>query len=187
MRARVENAAAALRGSLEANEVHSREIMEQRARMLARPLASDAKVEETLSVVAFEIAGQTFGLEASAVRATVSPREITPLPGLPAFVSGLVNVRSQVLAAFDLRPLLQLPADGGSGASTLLIAHFDNTDFGVLVDRVLPSRQVSANTLRGEVPGLNGKYVRGLAADGLILLELPALCADLVIDDASQP
>ena len=64
--------------------------------------------EKTVEVVVVELGGQPFALEAAQVREAVIPRDLTPLPGVPAFVRGLVNVRSRVVPAFDLRPLLRL-------------------------------------------------------------------------------
>lgn len=161
------------------------EILRQRAQALARPLGIDVSRPETWEVVAFELGGQAFGLAASSVRETVLPREVTRLPGLAPHVRGVVNVRSRVVPALDLRPILQLPPSAAPADEKLLIATHEDTDFGLFVDQVLGLREIAPGSLRREVSGLSDKYLRGIA-DGLVLLDLPALFPDLVVRDGGE-
>lgn len=183
--ARLEQAGAALPGR-SASAATEKEILVRRARALAVPPRADAAPTDELAVVAFALGSQVFGLEAAFVQEAVLPRDLTGLPGVPAFVRGLVNVRSRVVAAFDLKPLLHLPASAEALDEKLLIVAFDGVEFGVLADRVLGLRGVAPARLRPNVPGLNNKYLRGLADDGLILLDLAALFADLALDEANE-
>jgi purine-binding chemotaxis protein CheW len=59
------------------------------------------------------IGGSTYAMPVAAVREIVRLPEVTRVPGLPAFVTGLANVRGRVLAVLDLRPLLHLQAPKG--------------------------------------------------------------------------
>jgi purine-binding chemotaxis protein CheW len=59
------------------------------------------------------IGGSTYAMPVAAVREIVRLPAVTRVPGLPAFVTGLANVRGRVLAVLDLRPLLQLQAPRG--------------------------------------------------------------------------
>lgn len=163
----------------------NRAILAERTRALARRPAAEAPTTEMLEVVAFDLGGQEFGLEGRHVREAIQPRELTRLPGVPPYVRGLVNVRSRVVPAFDLRPLLQLPATDHADEKMLIVA-FDGTEFGLLVDRVVGLRNVSTASLRSNVPGLDARYLRGIAADGLLLLDLSLLFPDLAIDDGND-
>ncbi|MES2693890.1 MAG: chemotaxis protein CheW [Verrucomicrobiota bacterium] len=166
--------------------MRDRELLAQRARVLAKRTRAAAAEEKTIEVVAFELDGQVFGLDAAVVREAVIPRDITALPGVPAFVRGLVNVRSRVVPAFDLRPLLRLVGRADAASEKMLIVACDGVDFGVMTERVLGLRTVAPARLRREVAGLDIKHIRGIAEDGLILLDLPALMPDLQIDDTAE-
>jgi purine-binding chemotaxis protein CheW len=158
-------------------------LLERRARALAvRPPASQA-AEATFDVVAFELGGQEFGIEATFVREAVLPRDLTPLPRVPAFVRGLVNLRSRVVPAFDLRPLLRLRAPAEGTVEKLLVVVCEGVELGLLIERVNGLRAVPAARLGAEVPGLDARHLRGLAPDGLIVLALPALLPDLTVDE----
>jgi purine-binding chemotaxis protein CheW len=162
------------------------EILRRRAQVLARPLPDNTRVAETIHLVAFELSGQLFGLEAAQVRETLGARELTALPGLPATVSGVVNIRGRVVPAFDLRPLLQLPPSAAPEAQRLLLAEYERTEFAILADAIAGLREAPAAQLRREVPGLHQHLLRGLLDDGLALLDLPSLFASLVVTDEPQ-
>lgn len=185
VRAQIENANAPARSDPAAAANKIAEILLQRAQVLARPLGQDASPADLLEVVAFELGGQTFALEAITVREAVLPRDLTRLPGLASHVRGVVNVRSRVVPALDLRPLLQLPPATATAEEKLLIVTHEGADFGIFVDRLLGLRGIALASVRREVPGLSDKYLRGIA-DGLVLLDLPALFPDLVVRDTAE-
>jgi len=178
IRARVATGAETLRQSSD-----EREVLRRRAAELARRPASPAPASEQLHLVLFELAGQSYALEAAHVRETLARRELAPLPGLPSTVAGLANVRSRVVPAFDLRPLLQLPAAGAEEPPTLVLVEVEHTEFALLADRVAGSREVPLAQLRREVPALNSHLLRGLFADGLALLDTPGLLRALAVSD----
>lgn len=165
----------------DAAEKAERALLAQRAKALAAPARAGDSAEATIEVVAFELGGQVFGLEAGLVRETVRPRDLTPLPGLPGFVRGLVNIRSRVVPTFDLRPLLQVRAPAGRADEALVVVNCEGIEFAVVVEQVLGLRNVAPGRLRADVPGLDARHLRGLTEDGLILLELSALVPDLAV------
>lgn len=158
-------------------------ILARRAAELARPPEVPEAPAEAVEVVAFQLADQVLAVEARYVRETVILRELTRLPGLPECVRGVVNIRSRIVAAMDLRPLLQLPATPAPEHEKLLVVDFEGTEFGLLTDRVLGLRALGGR-LRQEVPGVNDKYLRGLAEDGTVVLSLAAVVPDLIVRDA---
>lgn len=185
VRARVERATAS-HDRPEDLAAAEKAVLARRARALAVPAAPEVPPGQTLPVMAFELSGQVFGLDAAHVREAMLPRDLTPLPGVPAFVRGLVNRRSRIVPAFDLKPLLRLPGRGAATDEKLLIFAWEGTEFGVVVDQVLGLRTIATARLRTEVSGLDATYLRGMADDGLILLDLSLLLPDLVVDEAGD-
>jgi chemotaxis signal transduction protein len=183
VRARLARAVSSLGNSAELSPAREREVLLRRAAALAQREQGAAGVpSDALPVVAFELGEQVYGFDGACVRETVPPREVTRLPGLPPTVSGLVNIRSRVVPAFDLRPLLNVPTPPAAAQRLLVLTH-EGADFAIVADRVIGSRELSLQTLRRGVSGLNDTYVRGIAEDGLVLLDLPAVAADLEVQD----
>ena len=50
-----------------------------------------------------------FGVESQKIQEVVTYRELRPVPLAPPVVSGLMNLRGQVVVALDLRRQLELP------------------------------------------------------------------------------
>jgi purine-binding chemotaxis protein CheW len=182
-RGRLERAAALLNGSRSGSEIA--EVLRKRARALAVPLEApnDDRTSERVEIVAFTLAGQAYGITGDGVREAIVLSQLTPLPGMPATLRGLANVRSRIVPAFDLKPLLQVPAgDERRLRDTMLIVISDGMEFGLLVDDVLGPRTISISRLRTDVPGLQSQYLRGFMEDGLMLLDLAAIANALTID-----
>lgn len=61
---------------------------------------------QTGEYLVFAIADSLFAVPAAQVESAVAPRQVTPLPFVPAFVEGLVNVNDRIMPLLDLRALL---------------------------------------------------------------------------------
>lgn len=79
----------------------AREVLEQRARELARPLEPERVGGR--EVLGFTVGGQRYALATMAVREVVPGGPLARLPGSPPSLLGLLNVRGTLLAVFDLR------------------------------------------------------------------------------------
>ena len=125
----------------------------------------------------FAVAGTVYGCEIGAVREIVPLRHATRLPGAPAYVRGLVNLRGAIVTVIDLAARLA----GGSAAEdgSVVLAEYGNKSVGLAVDEVrdvqiLPPERFEVAT--GDVA--RGGIVRGLGHfDGgvVIVLEVPAV------------
>lgn len=67
--------------------------------------------EEATSFVTFTVAGQLFGVPVIRVQDILTPDAIAPVPGGPAEVRGLINLRGRIVTVFDMRTRLSLPPD----------------------------------------------------------------------------
>jgi purine-binding chemotaxis protein CheW len=148
-------------------------------------LASSAKPTETPDappvgtqrLLLFAVAGTVYGCEIGAVREIVPLRRATRLPGAPAYVRGLVNLRGAIVTVIDLAARLAngTAADDGS----VVLAEFRNKNVGLAVDevrdvQVLPPERFEPAT--GDVA--RGGIVRGLGhldSGVVIVLEVPAV------------
>ncbi len=68
-------------------------ILRTRAQTLARESEREEATQEGLEVVEFLLAYETYGVESSYVREVYPLKELTPLPCIPPFVLGIINVR----------------------------------------------------------------------------------------------
>src|SRR5689334_23103108 len=68
-----------------------------------------ASTREQLVVLVFEVMGHRYGVPTSVVREVLRAVQPARLPGAPAVVMGVINVRGQLAALVDLRARFGLP------------------------------------------------------------------------------
>jgi purine-binding chemotaxis protein CheW len=92
--------------------------------------------------VVFRLAGGSYGIELDAVREIIPFRRATRLPGAPAHVSGLVNVRGAIVTVIDLGAQLEDAPSARDKSSVMLIEHGGKL-VGAAVDEVLDVRRTA--------------------------------------------
>ena len=172
---------AALADANRATPERVRAVLEERARNLARVPPQAAKAGAILEVVLFDLAGERYAVETNCVREIVPRREIAPLPGAPNVLAGIANLRGQILAVFDLRPILGIRTPDGAESARVIVLGRDRVEFGILADVVHEVATLRIDVLKpspGSVAEGVRSLLRGVTADALILLDGAALLRD---------
>jgi purine-binding chemotaxis protein CheW len=97
-------------------------------------------------VLIFEAGGRRFGL-AAALREIARAVAITPLPGGPASVAGVINVRGNMVPVIDVRRALGLAPGAVALSDHLVILHVDGAPLALRVDRALELHAGAAGRL----------------------------------------
>lgn len=95
--------------------------------------------------------GQDFALNIMAVREIRGWTTSTPLPDMPHYVRGMINLRGAVLPILDLAARLDLPCSEPKSSSVVVVVEVDGTPMGLLVDEVCDIIAVTAE-MRQPVP-----------------------------------
>jgi purine-binding chemotaxis protein CheW len=99
--------------------------------------------QERVSYLAFYLGAEVYGLPLEQLREVARVSHLRRVPGAPAGVAGLVNLRGEILCALDVRAILGLPADS-SGKSPFLVALRGFGDpLGLIVDSIADIYAVS--------------------------------------------
>ncbi len=116
--------------------------------------------------------GQRFAWELATVREIVPARSVTRLPGAPAWVVGLVNLRGMVVTVVDLATRLALaPRE----RAQVVVLDVDGRALGVRVDAV---RSVATSDEAVVEPVEAARAADGLVAGMVRLAEGPAALVD---------
>src|SRR4051812_25112069 len=73
---------------------------------------ADRSEKDAEAFVTFTVAGQLFGVPVTQVQDILTPDAVAPVPGGPAEVRGLINLRGRIVTVIDMRTRLQLPSSG---------------------------------------------------------------------------
>lgn len=69
-----------------------------------------AVADDTVQLVTFLVGAEEYGLDINAITEVVRPLKITPLPRMPEFIEGVVNLRGIIIPVVDLRKRFGLAA-----------------------------------------------------------------------------
>lgn len=145
--------------------------------MASTETTTDAPAAGVLRLLLFAVAGTVYGCEIGAVREIVPLRHATRLPGAPAYVRGLVNLRGAIVTVIDLPA--RLAGTSAAEDGSVVLAEFGNKQVGLAVDEVRDVQLLSPERFEpasGDVA--RGGIVRGLGHldDGVVIvLEVPAV------------
>lgn len=173
---------AGLSGSCAPDQRLIEEVYRRRARQLADRQAGRAE-SSTLAVLAFGLGTERYAVELSDLAEVFPYRGSTAVPGAPPALLGVINVRGDIKPVVDLRSILGLRAGDGGGAGYVLMLRQAGRAIGFKVDaidqvcQIDPSDFVSTGDDGATIPG--SRFIKGLTADGLILLDTGAALSHL--------
>lgn len=179
LRARLAAAEAAL-GQGELTPEQRDAILARRAEALSAPVAAEAAADRFEALV-FMLGDEYYAFPSHQVQEVHAIDQLAALPGAPAWIAGLINVRGRIVPVLDLRPLFGLPGTSPGCDAALLIA----SPRGAV--GILPTGQPSLRWLRsadlaslppGAPAGLDPAYVRGVTPDLIVVLDAAPLLAD---------
>jgi purine-binding chemotaxis protein CheW len=98
--------------------------------------------------VAFRCGGQEFCLDIMAVREIRSAAPATPLPHVPAYLRGLINLRGTVLPVIDFATRLGIASNAFSTQSVIIVAWIGSRLVGLEVDSVSDIITINASALQ---------------------------------------
>ena len=167
-----------------------RRTLEERARALAQPLRAE-KPADDLEMVVMALGAERYGVDTHHVPEVLVLAHLAPIPGTPAFWSGLVNVRGILYPVLDLRRYLSLPPrDTTEARRSLVLVSGGGRTIGIVVDDVPEVRRVPTTAFGPPLAGtpeVAGGIVRGITKDLLIVLDVEALLADSTLAVREEP
>jgi purine-binding chemotaxis protein CheW len=156
-------------------------ILRERAAALSHALEDDEPVGDLLELLEFELAGERYAIDSDAVKEVYALKEITPVPGTPAFILGVVSVRGRVVSVIDLGRLFEGEARSGETFKFALVLQSPKMEFAVLADEVAGICRLRSSELQTSLPTLTGtrrKYFRGVTPDRVTVLDAQRLLGD---------
>ena len=156
-------------------------ILRARAERIAS--TQQTKESDAFSALVVRVGGEAYALPMDSLTAVYEGYTIVPLPCVPPFVAGMVNVRGQILPVMDLAVLLGIPSEAAK--RSLLIVSNAEFSLGLCVQTVGDVISVLVSTLQPVPAALNQVYLRNVLPDGTALLDLDAILNDpsLIVDE----
>ncbi len=135
----------------------------------------DSNIEQWLT---FTLGDEEYALSIESVSEIIKPREVTDIPRVPDFISGIISLRGIIVPVFDLNRRLKLGTAELSSSARIIVCQDKERLAGFIVDRI--NQVVNVPIANIEPPpsvlsGLDRDFVEGVGRVGgrmLILLHL---------------
>ena len=175
------------RSQAEPSYEEEREILKQRAKILAASGRERKASEETLQVVAFRIDKERYAIDLAHIQEVYPLRDLTTIPGVPDFVLGVINLRGQIVSVIDIRRFFDIPHEGFTNLNRIIILESDQMIFGILADDIEGVRQIRHSEIQPALPTLTGireAFLLGGSRDHTVILDGARILASstLIVD-----
>jgi purine-binding chemotaxis protein CheW len=163
-------------------------ILAERARKLAAPEPGTLDTE-MVELLRFRLAYKEYALEMQYVQEVILTGEITPIPGVPAHISGICAARGRIISLVDLRALFTIPETGLTYLNRVIVISDGRITFGILADDISGIGTVPTDRIvpsARDQDSVQGRYFKGTVADTFVVLDAAAILSDplMIIEDS---
>lgn len=134
--------------------------------------ANVGSTEAVRQLVIFTLDIEKYATPINEVREVVKGAEVTPVPGSPAYIVGVVNLRGKIIPILDLEKLFSLERKTAYPSVLLLLVveYIDGTLFGIQVDHVTKIMKVVGDAIQPApsmvTARISADYVEGVVVTG---------------------
>ena len=138
-----------------------------------------------IRVLLFALGEQVYGCDIATVREIIPQRRTTRLPGAPAFVCGLINLRGTIVTVLDLARRLER-STGAKADGSYIMVEVGTKLVGIAVDDVMDVRALTEDEIEAATADeTRGGVVRGMGRLGdermVVLLDVITLARQVLL------
>jgi purine-binding chemotaxis protein CheW len=156
--------------------------------------AEEASAADVLEYVIIRLGGERYGIPTATAREVLRAPRLVRVPRVAEHIRGVINLRGEIVAVTDLRPLLGLPGGDLPAGGRLVVVEAAGLVTALLTERVEGIRSIAADAIEPCPEGLAGfprEAVAGQAVGEeslLILLDLEHILSrpEFVIDQKRE-
>lgn len=156
-------------------------ILKKRALELSQEKQEESKETKTIEVLEFLLENEKYAFETKYVKEVFPFKNCTPLPCVPSFIQGLINVRRRIVSVVNLKKFFELAEAEDFSYNQIIILSFEAIEMAFLADQVIGISQLIASELQVSLPSLTGKrqqFLKGVTKEQLALLDGKLLLTD---------
>ncbi len=151
------------------------------------PTQAEAEVTQsagTLQLLVFDVAGEEYALKLTETREIIRTPEVTSVPNTPDYVTGVANLRGQVLTIIDLKTMFHLEGSEKEGSEALkgstsqaslsklhtIVVEHEGELYGLQVDLAKEVLRIEEGNLK-QTPDVLESHAQSHYLKGVIVIE----------------
>lgn len=137
--------------------------------------------KKTIRVLVFSLGGENYCVGIKDTKEVIRPSQITRVPNAPEFVTGITNLRGEIVTILDVRHFFGLGERKETKEMNVIITDITGGSVGIVVDKVLDTLDIEEEAIQPPLATIKGKmvdYTKGQIQIGgniLILLDLKSI------------
>ena len=154
-------------------------VLAQRAHMLLN--STEVQTGETMQVVVFSLANETYGIGTEFAKEVQPLRDVTPVPCTPDFCVGVINIRGSIYPVIDIRGFFGVAKKEITDSTKVILVEAGGLEVGILADDVSGAASVPIAEIKPPLAAQSAskeEYILGVTKKMLIILNLEALLRD---------
>ncbi len=167
---------------------YNQRILRTRAQKLSKVLAENTSSDGYLEMIEFNLGSERYAIETEYVKEALDLKDFASLPCTSLVIHGVMNVRGTIYALINLKALLNIDPDPDIEQLKVIVLEDDESSFGIVIDRIdgiIQMREAMLNMALETLDPINQELVKGIAKQGLVVLDGQKLLRDqrLVVRD----
>jgi purine-binding chemotaxis protein CheW len=158
------------------------DLLHSRAQKLAVSLTTRQKAEKSRYYLQFKLANDTlYGIEQSMLDEVIYPKNLTDLPWLPAFISGVVSWKGMILTVLDGNYLCTAQTTRINELTRIIVLRYQEQFMGLLVNELcnfISYRPSQLKTSLQSPLSFNKDYFLGLLDYAVVFLNVETIFND---------
>ena len=129
-----------------------------------------------LEYLCFRVSDEIYGINIMDIKEIIKPRDVTEIPCVPEFVSGIISLRGTIIPIIDMRSRLGLSCEKETGKERVVVIRNNQSFSGLLVDEVIQVVRISRENLEpapSVLEGIDRDFVSGIGrSEGRLIIIL---------------
>ncbi len=121
--------------------------------------------EEMVKIVIFTLCGKLYAFYGSYVKSILPYDPVTPVPGCPNYISGIINVRGDIESVINIHSFMGLTDDEPTEKTRIVIAKTSDVRSGVLVNSVEDVVDIPVSAIAPPVSTLDDRIREFIAGE----------------------
>jgi purine-binding chemotaxis protein CheW len=130
----------------------------------------EEEIVPTEQLITFELDKEEYASIITDLREIIKIPEITPVPGSPVYIRGVLNLRGQIVVVIDLEKKFELKREHKINPNHIVIAEIDDNIFGIIVDEVTGVVRVPISSIK-TTPSLVASKIHTDYLRGVVILD----------------
>jgi purine-binding chemotaxis protein CheW len=159
-------------------------ILKARAESLAAE-SGEETIADALSLLLFAIGDEWYAVTIGSVREIYNEYLVTPVPCVPPFIQGVINIRGEIVSVTDLRTLLRLAPRQMDMELPVIVVEYGDCSTALVIDMIGDIVEIAREALEPPVSTLDKSQAACISGSAYVdgklvgLLDLGAILAPI--------